>query len=277
VFVGRAARLGTIVTCPDYEGMGTPGMPTYLNIDSEAHSMIDAVRAARDLATQLSVPVSMRWAAAGHSQGGGAAIGAAQLAATYAPELDMRGTVAFAPAGAKWSPAFLQKNLMGPGWYPYLGYMAWGMKAIDTQGQFKLRDLVGSWLRPYVGKAPSLYFDYWWITLLKAHWTGGVYPVGHPLTPTLRDVFAKGWQYNPVARRFFADWQVGQTTATGPVLVVQGTRDVLYKSLPQLKTQLSAVNDQTTYTILKGRDHDQAVVYGWPVAKAFLQTNLIAP
>jgi len=274
-FVAEAAGLGCIVTCPDYEGMGTPGLATYLNIDSESHSMIDAVRAARDLATQLSVPASTAWAAAGHSQGGGAAIGAAQIAATYAPELDMRGTVAFAPAGAKWSSKFLEKNMTGPDWYPYMGYMAWGMKAIDTQHQFKLRDLVGSWLRPYVSKAPQLYFDGWWYTLLEAHWAGGVFPKGYPLQPTLRQVFTKGWQKNPVVRRFFADWEVGQTKATGPILVVQGTSDVLYKSLPLLRTQLSGAGDQTTYTILKGRDHDQAVVYGWPSAKAFLQQNLI--
>ena len=276
-FVGKAARLGSIVTCPDYEGMGTPGMPTYLNIDSESHAMIDAVRAARDLATQVSVPVSTAWAAAGHSQGGGAAIGAAQLAATYAPELDMRGTVAFAPAGARWSARFLEKNMVGPDWYPYIGYMAWGMQAIDTQHQFDLRDIAGSWLRPYVSKAPRLYFDYWWITVLQGHWTGGAYPKGSPLQPTLRQVFTKGWQKNPVVRRFFADWEVGQTKATGPILLVQGTDDVLYKSLPALRTQLSDAGDEAAYKILKGRDHDQAVVYGWASAKAFLQQHLITP
>jgi pimeloyl-ACP methyl ester carboxylesterase len=35
---------------------------------------------------------------AGHSQGGGAALWAAQLARSYAPELDVRGVVALAPA-----------------------------------------------------------------------------------------------------------------------------------------------------------------------------------
>lgn len=278
VFVGEAGRLGAIVTCPDYEGMGTPGMATYLNVGSEARSMIDAVRAARELAAKLGVTASTSWAAAGHSQGGSAAIGAAEIAATYAPELTMCGTVAFAPAAATRSwRSFQEKNMTAPDWYPYVGYTAWGIKAIDTQGQFAFSDLVGPWLLPYVARAPGLYFDYWWGTVLGAHWTGGVYPGGRPRVPTLRDIFAKGWQDNPVVQRFFADWTVGHSEATGPILLVQGTNDVLYETLPALRSELRQVGDQMQVVILKGRDHDQAVPGGWKAARAFLEAHLIAP
>lgn len=274
VFVGQVGHLGAIVTCPDYEGMGTPGLHTYLNINSEARSMIDAVRAARHLAARLDVAASRNWAAAGHSQGGGAAIGAAQLASTYGYGLHLKATVAFAPAGAQWTPSFMEAKLADPDWYPYLGYMAWGMKAIDTHHQFNFKNLLGPWILPYATQAPNLYFDYWWLTLLQAHWSGA-YPNGSPMTPTVADVFAKGWQNNPVVKRFFADWVVGGRHASGPILVVQGTADLLFQSLPSLKAELSAVHDRYKVVLLAGRDHDAAVPGGWPSARVFLRVNFL--
>ncbi|AOW92813.1 lipase [Rhodococcus sp. WMMA185] len=74
----------------DYVGLGTPGTHAYLDGPSEAHSMIDMVRAGRAVTPSLSD----RWVALGQSQGGHAALFTASMATTYAPELDFRGTVA---------------------------------------------------------------------------------------------------------------------------------------------------------------------------------------
>jgi pimeloyl-ACP methyl ester carboxylesterase len=85
---------GFVVAATDYEGLGTPGAHPYLNGLSAARSVIDAVRAARAL-----VPgTSTRWVTAGHSQGGHAVVFTAEEAPDYAPELDLLGAVAFAPA-----------------------------------------------------------------------------------------------------------------------------------------------------------------------------------
>ena len=86
---------GVALVATDYEGLGTPGEPTYLVGVSEGHAVLDSVRAAAQLPGVGSPgPVVI----AGHSQGGGAALWAAQLARSYAPELDVRGVVALAPA-----------------------------------------------------------------------------------------------------------------------------------------------------------------------------------
>jgi pimeloyl-ACP methyl ester carboxylesterase len=84
---------GYAVVRTDYEGLGTPGVHPYLDGLSEGRAMLDAVIAARELDPQLSDRVVV----AGHSQGGHAALWAASIAARYAPAIDLRGAIAFAP------------------------------------------------------------------------------------------------------------------------------------------------------------------------------------
>ncbi|MGX5700370.1 alpha/beta hydrolase [Acinetobacter kookii] len=87
---------GYVVVAPDYEGLGEPSgneFHPFLNLKSEAYSITDAVVAARHY---LGVKVSNQWMAVGHSQGGHAALGAAQYASRA--NLDYKGAVAVAPA-----------------------------------------------------------------------------------------------------------------------------------------------------------------------------------
>ncbi|MEX5634012.1 lipase family protein [Parafrankia sp. FMc2] len=88
-FIDQALRRGWAVAMSDYEGLGTPGVHTYVVGRSEGHAVLDAVRAAQRLpATGLSGanPVGLL----GYSQGGGAAAWAGELQPTYAPELNLR-------------------------------------------------------------------------------------------------------------------------------------------------------------------------------------------
>ena len=87
---------GYVVVAPNYEGLGEPGgkeAHPFLNVKSEAYSITDAVVATR---SWLGNKVSDKWATVGHSQGGQAALGAAQYAARA--NLKYKGTVAVAPA-----------------------------------------------------------------------------------------------------------------------------------------------------------------------------------
>ncbi|HWJ97925.1 MAG TPA: lipase family protein [Acidimicrobiales bacterium] len=80
----------------DYIGMGPVGeIHPYLSGPSEGNSVIDAVRAARNLP---EAHAGTRWFSIGHSQGGHGALFAGERAAGYAPELDLLGTVSLAPA-----------------------------------------------------------------------------------------------------------------------------------------------------------------------------------
>lgn len=84
----HAALKGIRVVVIDYIGLGTPGVHTYMLTAEQAHAMLDAARAVAG-----DGPVGFY----GYSQGGNAAAGAAEYAASYAPELDIRGTYAGAP------------------------------------------------------------------------------------------------------------------------------------------------------------------------------------
>ncbi len=93
---GGAALLaaGYVIASSDYQGLGTPGPHPYLVGDSEAMDELDAVRAARNL-TQAHA--GRDFAVWGHSQGGQAALFTGQLAASYAPELNLVGVAAGGP------------------------------------------------------------------------------------------------------------------------------------------------------------------------------------
>ena len=83
---------GYAVAMPDYEGLGTVGVHTYMDRVSQGRATLDVVRAAQRLSgTGLSAtsPVGLM----GYSQGGGAAASAVELASTYAPELKLKGAV----------------------------------------------------------------------------------------------------------------------------------------------------------------------------------------
>ncbi|MDI9894203.1 lipase family protein [Rhodococcus sp. IEGM 1381] len=85
---------GFAVAITDYEGLGHPGNHAYLDNIAAGYDVIDAVRALRIVFPD----VGTRWAAFGGSQGGGAAWAASELAGSYAPELDLVGAAALAPA-----------------------------------------------------------------------------------------------------------------------------------------------------------------------------------
>jgi acetyl esterase/lipase len=86
---------GYVVVATDYEGLGLPGVHAYLVGISEAQSVLDSVRAARNLSGAQATNRLIVW---GHSQGGHASLFSGELAASYAPELKLLGVAAAAPA-----------------------------------------------------------------------------------------------------------------------------------------------------------------------------------
>lgn len=86
---------GYAVVATDYTGMGTTGPDSYLVGVTEGHNVLDAARAARAAPAAQAGSDLVLW---GHSQGGQAALFAAQLAADYAPELTLRAVAVAAPA-----------------------------------------------------------------------------------------------------------------------------------------------------------------------------------
>src|SRR3984957_20582326 len=88
-------RQGYVVAATDYPGLGTEGPHPYLVGTSEARAVIDSVRVAGSLPGAGDGKKFVVW---GHSQGGHAALFSGIIAKTYAPELDLLGVAAAAPA-----------------------------------------------------------------------------------------------------------------------------------------------------------------------------------
>jgi acetyl esterase/lipase len=86
-----------VVAATDYQGLGTPGPARSLIGLSAGRAVLDVARAARGLE---AAGASGRVVLAGHSEGGHAVLWAAELARSYAPELQVLGVAATA-AGAE--------------------------------------------------------------------------------------------------------------------------------------------------------------------------------
>lgn len=92
--VSRLLAQGWAVVVSDYRGLGSPGRHPYLYAPDAARDVLDAVRAAYAAVPSLSRSVILY----GVSQGGQAVQMAAELAASYAPELRIRGVALNSPS-----------------------------------------------------------------------------------------------------------------------------------------------------------------------------------
>ncbi|WP_434577164.1 alpha/beta fold hydrolase [Pseudomonas sp. Z5-35] len=89
-YINRWLAHGFAVVATDYQGLGGPGPHPYTFWQAEGRSVLDSIRAARAIRPGL---IAKRVIVAGQSQGAGAALGAAILAGSYAPELSIFGAV----------------------------------------------------------------------------------------------------------------------------------------------------------------------------------------
>jgi alpha-beta hydrolase superfamily lysophospholipase len=86
---------GYVVAATDYPGLGTAGPHPYLVGISEGRAVLDSVRVARSMP---GAGGGLAFAVWGHSQGGQAALYTGILVQSYAPELELVGVAAAAPA-----------------------------------------------------------------------------------------------------------------------------------------------------------------------------------
>lgn len=116
---------GWAVVVTDYQGLGTPGVHTYMDREAEGRAVLDSLRAAQRLPS-AQLPDTGPVALYGYSQGGGAGAAAAELAPSYAPELNIKGAVVGAP------PADLDAvaaNLDGSAYGAFFNYSLSGLGA----------------------------------------------------------------------------------------------------------------------------------------------------
>ncbi|MET9622872.1 lipase family protein [Streptomyces sp. NPDC006464] len=210
-FLGK----GVAVVVTDYVGLGTTDRPhTYVNRLDGGHAVLDAVRAARAL-PQASVTADSPVGLYGYSEGGGATASAAELQASYAPEVKLAGSYVGAP------PADLTAVLHAVDGSSLSAALGWSINGflqsepalkpivdthINDKGRTALNDLsrmcIGDGLFAYGGRASS-------------SWTKS--------GASLADV-VKG---EPALQTFLARQRLGSLTPSSPVRLATGTSDDL--------------------------------------------------
>lgn len=121
--IGPMVDAGFAVVATDYEGMGAPGNFTYL-LRKQSYDVLDSMRAALFFRPQRLD--SLNLGVLGHSEGGFVALTTADMAADYAPELAIKGSVSQAPGGIPPIPAAINALLGstgGDGPTPRSGYI----------------------------------------------------------------------------------------------------------------------------------------------------------
>jgi alpha-beta hydrolase superfamily lysophospholipase len=235
-------RQGYVIAATDYPGLGTPGPHPYIVGDSEAHSVLDAARAAREIPAAHASNRVIEW---GHSQGGQAVLYAAQIARTYAPDLHLLGTVAAAPAANV--PALLASITATTDYgTAYLVLAAAGYDAIDPHAEIAS-------IMTQAGKARLASIERGCDT------TADVFTVYNQLA--VDQVFTRNPLTTPPWSAGFRGDSAGMTPITSPILIVQGDRDT---SVPRhitdaLVRQLRGMHDHVTYRTYPSANHDRVV------------------
>ena len=230
---------GYAVVQTDYEGQGTPGVHPYLVGVAEGRDVVDMVRAARGVSSQLD----SRFVVMGHSQGGQSALFAASLAPSWAPELTLLGGVALAPAShlSPWLRSLTTNQ------QPYLGF---GFAALLIRG--------------YASIDPAIHPE----RILSDAAT--------PLQPQLTDRCVLGlikpdsWAGLPPAKAFRSDADMapllrradanepGALAYGVPLLMLQGTADttVAPASTDLVRSELCAKRAVLMYRPMPGATHN---------------------
>jgi pimeloyl-ACP methyl ester carboxylesterase len=199
-------KRGWAVVKTDYEGLGTPGPHPYLAGASAARATIDIVTAAR----HLHPGIGRRWAVMGHNQGGHAALFTASLAPGRAPDLDLIGAVAIAPASGTHDIIAQLQNCSAP--TPRLGFLALTLiGAAATDRALQLDQMLTRRALRLLAIAQTVGID----DLLGP----GLWP---PLAPA--DLFRPGADLGPLLTILAANNPAALRLRT-PALIVQGSND----------------------------------------------------
>ncbi|MFN8160528.1 MAG: alpha/beta fold hydrolase [Solirubrobacterales bacterium] len=251
-------KAGYAVLRTDYQGLGTPGVHPYLVGNSEGRSVLDIVRAAR----QLDPRIGKRFLIAGHSQGGHAALFAAGEAARYTPDLKLRGAVAYAPGSHLLEQAEALPALVTPSSLTALASMI--VEGARTASSAIKPSLLLS--DPVLALYPLVRTEC--LSQISApDKLGGIAPA-----TMIRSGADTSALYGVLAR-------ANPDVKTGaPLMVAQGDADTtVFKLLTDpLVAELKAKGDKVAYKVYPGVDHGGVVVAAEADALHFFEQHLPA-
>jgi len=229
---------GFTVAAPDYPGLGTSQAHPYLIGPSEARSVIDAVKAARNLDGYLSTSYVID----GHSQGGQGSLFANQIAPAYDGNLVLKGSASIAPVS---NAATLAPLIPGT---PNQGYLVMGLYGLQTvDSTFSANSVLAA-----TAKTKTSVLN-----------TGCLNEILSAYQSLTADQLLVGGALPDAVVAKLDHWDSpAQTTPTAPILLIQGTAD---ESVPaflteMLVSELQAYSQPVTYYELDGATHDSAAV-----------------
>ncbi|WP_434277868.1 serine aminopeptidase domain-containing protein [Acinetobacter sp. CE-15] len=268
--IDNFVQAGYVVVAPDYEGLGEPSAPgetedkevhPLLNLKSEAYSITDAVVATKNW---LGNKASNKWAVTGVSQGGHAALGAAQYAARA--NMNYKGAVAFAPAN---NLEMIEKlSDMALANYTNVNAQMNGYAAVDTLTAYMAASMKSLYptesvysivFKPPTDKvaaqaekrclADMVLENIIRMTMYRNKNKGSL--VGYPRKN-------EGYGQHPIVRQFLdKDSQPLQTLIKTPIIIYQGGKDliVLPQATDAMVAQARALTTKIDYRTNPDWDH----------------------
>jgi pimeloyl-ACP methyl ester carboxylesterase len=281
--VNALVEAGFAVVAPDYEGLDAAGIHPYFNRASHAQSILQAVKVAAEFPL---LNISKRWVVVGHSQGGHAALSAAQFASDLGPGYDLKGAVAFAPGSdlaastdaifAKIDSLALTGDIEGAASVQFqlsfnAGFVALGLEAMSPS--ISAKTLVGAQISPLLevakndsdcGQFASAIF-----TSLKSYLKTGADVRNFGSTP-------RDWYKNPSVQTVLQANKIGEVRLGMQVLIIQGTDDLQVPASVTdtlIKTMQSRGSNVSRIDVPSG-DHNSIVADKFPDAITFLKARL---
>ena len=239
----------------DYVGQGPVGeLHPYLSKPSEGNAVIDIVRAARRLP---EAGAGERWISIGHSQGGHGALSAHELAAERAPELELVGTVALAPAAM-------------------LDRVYGGIDPIVTSILTMMAVISGATEHPDVD--PADYLTPEALAASEIFETGCLDEITEALIPIAAGgAFTADPRETEPAASLVRENDVGEVAVDGvPVYLASGTVDdrVVIDRVRDLYDRMCEAGQVTELTIVEGADHGSILGATADAVTAFIEARL---
>lgn len=239
----------------DYVGQGPVGeLHPYLSKPSEGNPVIDAVRAARNIP---EAGAGDRWVSIGHSQGGHGSLSAHELAAERAPELELVGTVALAPAA-------LLDQVYG------------GIDPIVTAILTMMAVVGGATEHPEI--VPADYFTPEALAAAEIFETACLDEITEALIPVAAaGAFTADPRQTEPAAALVRTNDVGEVAvADVPVYMASGTVDdrVVIDRVRDLFDRMCAAGQVTELTVVDGADHGSIIPATAEPVAAFIEARL---
>lgn len=244
-------KAGFAVVAVDYQGLGGPGVHPWVTKTAQARDVIYSVPAARRAVPALG----RRWVADGHSQGGLATWGVAELESAL-NDPDYLGAISVAGAVRLDQFLDLMDQTQG-GLTMYVAYMGWAVHARFPE--FKPEDILTPQAMQLYGRVTT-----------QGCWYYG-YAVFNDMPK--RGVLKASWRQDQYVQRFAKENEEGDVRVNKPLLVLAGEADlsIPIAAVREVVARACQNGSELTFKSYPGLDHDPTMIKSMPDQLAWIR------